>query len=345
MAHFTEPSTSASASHFHLVEDLGLEEEQATWFARHRPELLHAPLDDGPSTSTNKATGRLTTRISGLADLLGCTTSQAAAMLQKQPALIDVDSGAIRRRLDGLVRAFGGIDSTAHEGTIREASEDAAGISQQQLQLQAARQLAARAARRVPVLLASDDHTSVGVPEHRLTMLRELLACEDAAEATRIAGQEPLLLVLEPSVVRARVEALQELLDLAGGAQQATQLSRKHPWMMTVSSKSLELKISAMSVSLGLPRKATLGILVSYPPLLSLSERSVSTKVAMLSDHIPLDKLQAMVCMEPSLLARSTDKVLGSLKALREAIGKSTQNAIDLAERRPSILTRFVLMC
>lgn len=304
------PSTSSSTACM-VLEQLGLDEEQVAWFARHRPELLHA-------TTTEV---RLRKRLVGLADLLGCTPTKAASMVQKQPALIDIDSSVIRRRLEGLARTL--LLGSVAGGNVTDDG----------------RSRAVRAARRMPLLLASAEHEGA-VLESRLRQLAELLHLGDPAEAARLVEAEPLLLVLEPSRIRERIEALPALLDLPQGVRQAELLCAMHPFLLTVSDRSIAGKVNALGAALKLPRGAVLGVVLSYPQVLTFSEQAITGKVVALSEVISLDRLQAMVCDDPSLLARSSDKVLSTLRALQAATGKSMQQAIGLAERRPSILAK-----
>ena len=296
-----------------VLEQLGLEEEKVAWFARHRPELLDA------------STIRLRKRLAGLADLLGCTPTKAASMVQKQPALIDVDSSIIRRRLEGLARLLllGGSVAAGNS-----AADDG-------------RNRAVRVARRMPLLLASADHEGP-VLESRLRQLTELLHLGPGCspEAVRLVEAEPLLLVLEPSRLQERVQELVALLDLPQGVGQAERLCAKHPFLMTVSGRSIAGKVDAMGAALKLSRDVVLGVILSYPQVLTFSEQAITAKVAVLSAVVSLDSLQIMVCDQPSLLARSSDKILLTLRALQAATGKSMQQAFGLAERRPSILAK-----
>ena len=325
----THPLAAPAASTSTCLDDLDVAIEQLTWFARHRPELLaHAT-----STATPDGSSKLRTRIMGLADLLGSTAPVAAAMLQKQPALIDIESSVIRRRLDGLAKALGGRGSSSDRRTP----------------LDQAQGVAAKMARRVPSLIASPEHEGASVLDERLTKLGSMIikasrgaqhrsSCRDLAIS--LAREEPLLLVLNSSLLQDRLHALPDILGLEGGLPSAALLCIKHPFLLTVSQRSLSCKIDVLWTSLGVTKALAQRIIKDYPKVLSFSESSISSKVSALCQAFPIETVREMLCREPSLLARSTEKVLSSLSQLRALVGGSKDRAVGLAKRRPSILTK-----
>ncbi len=330
------PSAEPCSSSGRAAHDLGIGVDLANWFVQNRPELL--PAD------------RLKTRLHGMAKLLCCTDEQAAALLKKQPLLIDEDSVSIRQRLAALATALGGDVLSA-----------------------------CRAARRVPLLLTCDRELVA-----RMKLLSKLLGLDSGRQAKQkqelhhrrneggissssggrqpetwasgsavtkgkleeLVEKEPSLLVLPLELLRERLLTVPVLFDLPTSTADADaqKLCCEHPWLLTVSGRSVSSKITALRASLRMSRRAVLQLVLHYPKVLTFSEQAQAAKVAALTEGgIPLAQLQTMVCLDPSLLARSSDKVLASLRALQQATSISMTAAVSLAERRPAILSKSPL--
>ena len=267
-------------------------------------------------------------------------------MVQKQPALIDVPSAVIRRRLDGLSSALMGREGNS--GGRRSSNNEQLPATPERW-----KEAAAKMARRVPVLIASSEHEGSSVLNERLGKLADLMGSGDSTTLTpldctgdnrelavSLVEAEPLLLVLSPSRLRYRLGALPALINLAEGLPAAVLISRKHPWLLTVSERAISRKVEALGESLGVTSRLAQSIARSYPKVLSFSEENIAGKVSALCQAFPVESVREMVCRQPSLLARSSDKVLASLSQLKAVVGVSKERAAGLAERRPSILAK-----
>lgn len=258
----------------------------------------------------HRPTARLRKRLHGLADLLGCAVQQAARMTQKQPELLDIEADGIRRRLGKLVMGLGGD-----------------------------RRRACTTARRMPSLLAADD--KLDSLEQHMQQLATLfnLQLHDTGVA-ELCAKEPALLVMQPQQVQQRMQGLARSLQLEADAQQLVRLCRANPWLLTMAVSSIDSKVRRLASSLRLAPGTALSLVQSYPAILRQSEQLVADKVALLTEVIPRHVLRSMVMREPSLLTRSSAKVLQSFRATQEATGGSVQATTDIVAKRPGILTR-----
>ncbi|GAX75417.1 hypothetical protein CEUSTIGMA_g2861.t1 [Chlamydomonas eustigma] len=277
----------------------GLDDRHLQWFQRHRPELL----------SSNS---RLQVRLNGMAKLLHCNTQQAASILQKQPGLLDENSGVIRRRLSQL-------------DTIFEIERNGP----------------QKAAKRVPALLCKDINVTL-----RLAELERLLLGESESDDLKgnervmhMIRKEPSLLILPINTLEQRVDTLHQMLDL-GSRASAASLCLSNAWLLTVSSQSIASKLMSLIALLSVSRKTILDMILSYPRILTFSEKAQASKISSLSIVIPLNSLRLMLCRSPSLLTKSVDKILASFNTLQSSTGIPKREVIGLLKRRPAILSK-----
>lgn len=156
----------------------------------------------------------------------------------------------------------------------------------------------------------------------------------------RLMGEEPMLLVMEPAQVQTRLEELTSCLGLSSNTNTAIRLCASHPWLLTVSISSIKSKLTALGEAAHLSHSAVLQLVQAYPEVLRQSAQRTCEKIAALTDLVPRHELKTMIFREPSLLVRSTTKVLQSFRATQDATGMSTRTLQGLVARRPSVLTR-----
>lgn len=235
-------------------------------------------------------------------------------MIQAQPGLLDADSAAIRGRLQALADS---LDSCRGARTC---------------------------ARSMPVLLVSD--RVQGLPSH-MDQLGTVLALHERADIARAAIREPLLLVMTSNEVAARLQAVSQCFKLVDASLQATaERCALHPWLLTMSSSSLERKLTRLCRALELSRDAGQRLAAAYPPILHQSSESVEAKVKLLLNmtKLPREGLACMMFRQPSVLCRSVDKLQRIFHAVRDVTMMSNGDVVRVMEKRPSILVRHVSM-
>ncbi|KAG1654199.1 hypothetical protein FOA52_009380 [Chlamydomonas sp. UWO 241] len=297
------PEASCSGTVSALASELEIEEAQASWFTRHRPELLHRPPD------------RLRKRLAGLAQLLGCTTVQVANMIHRQPELLDLDAATIRRRLAVLTEALGATwagRAAARRVPLLLVSEAVDGGLHGQL-----------------AALVTNFHLDGLDDAVRLASKEPLVLVMDPKEVH--------------SRLRAQMQVFTDMGSSKKSTSAMYARCAANPWLVTVSTASLVSKLANIGRTLGLMAPACQYLAVSYPEILQQSESGLAAKVALLLEAIPRERLQTMVFREPSLLCRSAAKIIASLRTVREATSMSSSDVAVVLDRRPAILAKSAI--
>mmetsp|Transcript_13951 Transcript_13951/g.30154 ORF Transcript_13951/g.30154 Transcript_13951/m.30154 type:complete len:600 (+) Transcript_13951:88-1887(+) len=245
-------------------------------------------------------------KLYALAHVLSCTVQQAVSAVSKHPGLLETDLASVQAKLTRL--------ST---------------------ELKASHPDVAHAVRRVPTLLDQDPIT---IKSH-VQQLSDVLGVNTEA-ATKLALKEPLLLMLQIKEVKQKLGGVAEVLHLPRGSVQAAELACAFPGLLGCSRTSIEQKVHAIETALALQHSTACKLVATASfHVLMYSEERITKQLTALLELFTKQQLTTMLFREPSLFMRTYASVMERVTSMQQILG-SKSAALDLAARRPSLLTK-----
>jgi hypothetical protein len=172
----------------------------------------------------------------------------------------------------------------------------------------------------------------------RLQLLGSVLQLPSTSSVLQITLQYPTLLCRSSSALSQRLTEMDALLKSRGLSLQS--MARRQPDLLVQAPGSLRIKIDAIPAALDLPPRRARDVIARCPQLLRRSPATVADRYRVLQnlfDSVPRNYLSELVTQEPRVLCLSSATLAAKFASLTRKYGAFQDDIVDIILVDPNV--------